>query len=185
MTKSAASWRLILPRSTRLKAEGADREVAQNRRPEPVADRPPLDPTAGGAGAELLSLVKEVVHRAEELDDGPGSGHPYDPVLLDIDVDGTRCLVIHDEPAGGDEAVDLSPREREVARMIAEGYPNKTIAAILEISSWTVSTYVRRIFAKLGVRSRAAMVALLVEEHVVTPRPTHLSKPQTPRRQWH
>jgi two-component system, NarL family, nitrate/nitrite response regulator NarL len=31
-----------------------------------------------------------------------------------------------------------------------------------EISSWTVNTYLRRIFAKLGVTSRAAMVARLM-----------------------
>jgi DNA-binding CsgD family transcriptional regulator len=58
----------------------------------------------------------------------------------------------------------LSSREREIARMIAEGHTNKTVAAVLEISSWTVSTHLRRIFAKLGVASRAAMVARLIEE---------------------
>jgi DNA-binding CsgD family transcriptional regulator len=45
--------------------------------------------------------------------------------------------------------------------MIARGLPNKTIAAVLEISTWTVGTYLRRIFAKLHVTSRAAMVAKL------------------------
>ena len=34
--------------------------------------------------------------------------------------------------------VMLSPREEEIARMVAAGYPNKTIAAVLDISSWTV-----------------------------------------------
>jgi len=48
--------------------------------------------------------------------------------------------------------------------MVAEGYPNKTIAAVLDISSWTVCTHMRRMFAKLNVRSRAAMVAKLLEE---------------------
>jgi DNA-binding CsgD family transcriptional regulator len=57
--------------------------------------------------------------------------------------------------------------------MVAEGYPNKTIAAVLDISSWTVSTYLRRMFAKLGVHSRAAMVARIVEEGLVErPSPT-------------
>jgi two-component system nitrate/nitrite response regulator NarL len=49
--------------------------------------------------------------------------------------------------------------------MVAEGHPNKTIAAVLEISSWTVGTYLRRIFAKLNVTSRAAMVAKLMEQN--------------------
>ena len=45
--------------------------------------------------------------------------------------------------------------------MVTEGYPNKTIAAALDISSWTVCTHLRRVFAKLGGGSRAAMVARL------------------------
>jgi DNA-binding CsgD family transcriptional regulator len=64
--------------------------------------------------------------------------------------------------------VVLSPREQEIARMVAKGYPNKMIAAVLEISTWTVSSHLRRIFAKFGVASRAAMVARLLEES--TPR---------------
>jgi DNA-binding CsgD family transcriptional regulator len=45
--------------------------------------------------------------------------------------------------------------------MVAAGYPNKTIASILEISSWTVASHLRRIFIKLEVSSRAAMAARL------------------------
>jgi DNA-binding CsgD family transcriptional regulator len=55
----------------------------------------------------------------------------------------------------------LSPREQEIARLVAIGYPNKTIAGILEISPWTVATHVRRIFNKLGVHGRPAMIAML------------------------
>jgi DNA-binding CsgD family transcriptional regulator len=47
--------------------------------------------------------------------------------------------------------------------MVAKGYPNKVIARVLEISSWTVSTHLRRIFAKLGVTTRASMVARLMD----------------------
>jgi DNA-binding CsgD family transcriptional regulator len=48
--------------------------------------------------------------------------------------------------------------------MIATGHTNRTVAAVLEIRSWTVDTHVRRIFAKLGVRPRSAMIAKLVDE---------------------
>jgi DNA-binding CsgD family transcriptional regulator len=65
------------------------------------------------------------------------------------------------------DVAPLSPREQEIARMVAEGYPNKTIAAVLEISSWTVATHLRRVFAKLGVRTRAAMVARALEEGLI------------------
>ena len=45
-------------------------------------------------------------------------------------------------------------------RLVANGLPNKAIADVLDVSLWTVGTHLRRIFAKLGVNSRAAeMVA--------------------------
>ena len=69
--------------------------------------------------------------------------------------DGGEAL--RDPPSRAGE-LDLSPRELEIARLVARGYPNKTIAGILDISPWTVATYLRRVYAKLGVRCRAAMV---------------------------
>lgn len=77
-------------------------------------------------------------------------------LLLDVAIDGIRCVLTR-EVAG--DGVTLSPREQEIVRLVAEGHPNKIIAAELEISTWTVGTHLRRIFAKLGVGSRAAMVA--------------------------
>jgi len=82
-------------------------------------------------------------------------------VLLDIEMDGARYLLVRLPPAGG--RAQLSPREQEIVRMVAEGHPNKIIADVLSISPWTVCTYLRRIFAKLGVTSRAAMVARTTE----------------------
>lgn len=86
-------------------------------------------------------------------------------VVLDLVLDGFHCVVtrVAEEPATA--GLPLSPREMEIARMVAKGHPNKTIAAVLEISSWTVSTHLRRMFAKLGVSSRAAMVARVMENH--------------------
>ena len=55
----------------------------------------------------------------------------------------------------------LSARETEVLRMLAEGYLYKEIAEALAISQPTVNTYVRRIYGKLQVHSRAQAVALL------------------------
>ena len=52
----------------------------------------------------------------------------------------------------------LTERELEIATLVAEGYLNKQIATQLHISEWTVATHLRRIFAKLGVGTRAAMV---------------------------
>ena len=88
-------------------------------------------------------------------------------VILDMEVDGMRCLLIREPRQTSRAKVILSPREQEIARMVAKGYPNKSIAAVLDISSWTVCTHLRRIFAKLSVGSRAAMVARLLEEDVI------------------
>ena len=87
-------------------------------------------------------------------------------MLLDLEVDGLRITVFR-RPEHDRHRIVLSPREHEIARMVARGFPNKTIAGVLEISSWTVSTHLRRIFAKLDVTSRAAMVAKLLEAGVL------------------
>jgi DNA-binding NarL/FixJ family response regulator len=54
---------------------------------------------------------------------------------------------------------DLSPREREVLELLARGYLYKEIGVQLQISVQTVNTYIRRIYEKLHVRSRAQAVA--------------------------
>jgi len=56
----------------------------------------------------------------------------------------------------------LSPREREVAELVAAGQANKQIAATLHLSVNTVESHLKRIFAKLEVRNRAAVTAVLV-----------------------
>jgi DNA-binding NarL/FixJ family response regulator len=58
-----------------------------------------------------------------------------------------------------DEAANLSPREREVLELLARGYLYKEISSQLGISTPTVNTYIRRIYEKLHVRSRAQAVA--------------------------
>ena len=52
----------------------------------------------------------------------------------------------------------LTKREIQIVMLVAEGRVNKEIADRLQISEWTVATHLRRIFAKLGVDSRAAMI---------------------------
>jgi LuxR family maltose regulon positive regulatory protein len=62
----------------------------------------------------------------------------------------------------------LSPREQEIVRLVSTGHPNKTIAHKLAISQHTVNTHVRRIFGKLGVNSRAEMVAFALQTGLVS-----------------
>ncbi|WP_244237625.1 response regulator transcription factor [Corallococcus llansteffanensis] len=53
----------------------------------------------------------------------------------------------------------LTARERQVVSCVCAGLGNKQIAAKLGISTWTVAAHLRRIFVKLGVDTRAAMVS--------------------------
>ncbi len=56
----------------------------------------------------------------------------------------------------------LSPRETEVLRLLARGLRSKEVADRLGIGTGTVNTYVRHIYEKLHVRSRAEAVARLI-----------------------
>lgn len=53
---------------------------------------------------------------------------------------------------------DLSPREAEVLRLVAQGLSNREIAQRLYISEPTVKSHINRLFAKTGVRDRAQAV---------------------------
>ncbi|GLY86142.1 LuxR C-terminal-related transcriptional regulator [Actinoallomurus iriomotensis] len=60
----------------------------------------------------------------------------------------------------GDELFErLTPRERQIAGLIADGLDNEEIADRLSIAETTVKTHVSRILAKFGVRQRAAVAA--------------------------
>jgi DNA-binding CsgD family transcriptional regulator len=55
----------------------------------------------------------------------------------------------------------LTPRERQIASMVAEGCADKVIARRLAISEYTVREHLRRVFHKANVSKRAALASLL------------------------
>jgi len=56
---------------------------------------------------------------------------------------------------------ELSPREKEVARLVAKGFSNKEAARLLQVSHWTVAAQLKAVFLKLGVRRRSELAYLL------------------------
>jgi DNA-binding CsgD family transcriptional regulator len=113
-----------------------------------------------GESVPIDGLVRQIVAMAGEPiahDTAVTRGE----TVLDLEVDGERYVLVRLASASATAQVSLTPREVEIARLVAKGYVNKTIAGILDISCYTVDTYMRRIFAKLSVTSRAAMVARL------------------------
>ncbi|HWH20666.1 MAG TPA: helix-turn-helix transcriptional regulator, partial [Solirubrobacterales bacterium] len=73
--------------------------------------------------------------------------------------DGTRGAA-GNGAAKADDPFGLTPRERQVLAMVAEGATNREIAAQLFMAEKTASVHVSRILAKLGVRSRTEAAAV-------------------------
>ena len=65
------------------------------------------------------------------------------------------------------ETEALTPREREVLTLLAQGLPNKEIAAHLVISQRTVKFHVSSIMGKLGATNRTEAVALAAQQGLV------------------
>lgn len=68
-------------------------------------------------------------------------------------------------PAAGSEP--LSAREREVLVLVARGTSNREIARELFISEATVKTHLTHLYAKLGVKDRAAAVAVAYDRGIL------------------
>ena len=69
--------------------------------------------------------------------------------------------------AGGPDKMDLTPREKEVLRLVVQGKTNQAIAVQLAISEKTVEKYIRAIFNKLNVTSRVEAAVYAVREELI------------------
>ena len=102
------------------------------------------------------SLFLIVIEEGIENADGCNS------VVGQLEIEGQQYLIVEVKESlrhvEHSLAELLTERELQIIAFVALGWSNKQIAKRLQISEWTVSTHLRRIFIKLGVDSRAAMV---------------------------
>jgi two-component system, NarL family, response regulator LiaR len=68
---------------------------------------------------------------------------------------------------GKEKPNTLTPRQREILRMLALGLENKQIARRLGIGVHTVKTHVSRVLAKLGVASRTEAVVVALRDRLI------------------
>lgn len=69
-------------------------------------------------------------------------------------------------PADGDPIARLSNRELQIVQLICTGLLTKQVADRMRISEFTVRSYLKTIYCKLGVRSRGAMVFVYAKSFV-------------------
>jgi DNA-binding NarL/FixJ family response regulator len=104
------------------------------------------------AASELLTAIREACR-----------GRSYVTPLA------TRGLVenlLHPGPAAG-KSVDLSPRQREVLQLLAEGHTMKEIARLLKITPRTVAFHKYSMMEQMGVTSNAELVVAAIRYHLI------------------
>ncbi len=89
------------------------------------------------------------------------------PIMGRFEIEGKNFRVIGIDLVRRKDAVQdlddsmiscLTERELQIVALVAQGQSNRQIANQLRISEWTVATHLRRVFMKLKVDTRAAMV---------------------------
>jgi DNA-binding NarL/FixJ family response regulator len=129
-----------------------------------AADADAVGNTLDAARARLLTGDLQQLHEAETTFARCGALRWRDEAARALRRQGTRVARQgrrRRRPESGVGA--LTDRERDVASLLASGATNRGIAAQLHLSTKTVETHIANIFGKLGVRSRAAVAAVLVQ----------------------
>ena len=103
------------------------------------------------AASELMTAIREVL-----------AGRSYVTPLI---TEGLVGSLLH----GADHAPgrELTPRQREVLQLLAEGRSMKEVASLLNLTPRTVAFHKYRIMAQLKVKSTAELVQYAVKNHIV------------------
>ena len=99
-----------------------------------------------------------VVREGDRIDIGPD-------VTLRFGYGAPGAQPAKEEPA--EPPIELSPRELEIAKLVAEGLTNAEVAGKLHISPYTVMTHLSNAYARIGVKSRTALAKLVAEGRLV------------------
>ncbi len=110
------------------------------------------------AGFELLSAIRAVHAGRTFVDLTQTSATPPPPVPGRVGAEGQPLK-------------DLSRREREVLRLLAQGHSNQEIADQIRVSVKTVETYRTRLREKLGLKGRAELYRFAAESGILDTHP--------------
>lgn len=149
--------------SAALAAEAAALLTKAGRRPE--AGRAELAAGLAHAAAGDRTAARERLRAAAEIFESCGMKGLHAQVAREQRRLGVRVPTAGTSAGGGKSRPDLpyglSPREHEIALLVAEGLANQQIAERLYLSVRTVETHLSRVFAKIGVSSRVGVATAM------------------------
>ncbi len=104
---------------------------------------------------EVVETVRAVAHGEGKIDPGLAS-----QVLSEFQS-------YQQEDAAAEVYQALTPREREILKLMSDGLPNKTIATRLSISERTVTTHIANIYSKLHVNNRVSAIQEAIRRRIL------------------
>jgi len=111
-------------------------------------------------GEELIRSVRTVA----------GGDAWLDPAVTERVLAAYRSVAPERDDGAADRIAELTPRERDVLRLIGRGASNTEIAESLFVSEATVKSHIGHIFTKLDLRDRAAAIVFAFDHGLVAPR---------------
>jgi DNA-binding NarL/FixJ family response regulator len=103
------------------------------------------------AASELIVAIREVM-----------MGRSYVTPLITEGLVGSFMDAANRRPSH-----DLTPRQREVLQLIAEGHSMKQVAALLNVTPRTVAFHKYRMMEQLNIRSSAELIQFAITHHII------------------
>ena len=103
------------------------------------------------AASELLVAIREVM-----------KGRSYVTPLITQGLVGSFLDAAKQKPSH-----DLTPRQREVLQLLAEGHSMKQVGALLNVTARTVAFHKYRMMEQLNIRSSAELIRFAIRHHIV------------------